>query len=101
MSKDLVDAVLADWRTAPVSEPMRAMLGFLEKMCKAPDTLGPEDGAALRAAGLSEQAIDDAVAICASFNIIVRLADTFEFAIPSPEQLERSGRSMLTRGYRM
>lgn len=93
--------MLADWRTAPVPERTRAMLGFLEKMTLDPDALGPEDAAALRAAGLSEQAIEDAVYTCAAFNAIVRLADTFEFQVPPPDVVAANGQAMMKRGYKM
>jgi alkylhydroperoxidase family enzyme len=37
----LVKAILEDWRTAPVNERMRAMLGFLEKVTLTPTEVGP------------------------------------------------------------
>ncbi len=92
-------AVYADWRTAPVREEVRAMLGFLEKMTLAPDTLGAEDAARLRAAGLTDEMIDDAVHVCATFNIVVRLADSFGFAVPSAQSFKKMAGMLLKRGY--
>ncbi len=57
-------------------------LGFLEKVTLAPAEIGPEDVAPLRAAGVSEQAIEDALVVCALFNIIDRLADALDVTIP-------------------
>jgi alkylhydroperoxidase family enzyme len=79
---------------------VRATLAFLEKMNLFPDDLGPEDAAAVRAAGVSEEAIDDAIYISAAFNIIDRLADTLGFQLETPAELASSARSLLARGYR-
>ncbi len=92
-----MDAVLADWRIAPVSDKLRAMLAFLEKMNR--DALGPEDAAAVRAAGVSEEAIDDAVYVAAAFNTIVRLADAFEFEVQTDAEFAGTAKMLLSRGY--
>ena len=39
----LVDAVLTDWRTAPIDARLRATLGFLEKLTLAPTEVRPAD----------------------------------------------------------
>ena len=47
-----------DWRSAPVDEPLRATLGFLEKLTLRPDELRPEDAAAVLAAGVGKDALE-------------------------------------------
>ena len=68
--------MLAVWRTPPVDEKLRATLGLLEKLTLRPAEVGPDDVAPLRAAGLSDEAIADAIAVAASFNLIDRIADS-------------------------
>jgi hypothetical protein len=46
-------------------------------------------------AGYSE----DAIYICAYFNVIDRIADSLHFAVPSPEDFARGGPANLQRGY--
>ncbi len=99
LSEDLVNAVLDDWRTAPIDEKLRAMLGFLEKLTLRPGDVGPEDVAPLRAAGVSDQAIEDAIHVCAFFNMIDRIADSLGFDVPSPEGFAQGADSLLKRGY--
>jgi uncharacterized peroxidase-related enzyme len=99
LNKDIVEAVLQDWHTAPVSEPVRATLGLLEKLMLAPAKLGPEDVKPLLALGLSAEAIEDALAIGTLFSIINRLADSFEVAIPSSEGFRLAGAQLLAAGY--
>jgi uncharacterized peroxidase-related enzyme len=97
--ESLVQAVLEDWHTAPIDEKIKAMLSFLRKLTLEPFNIGAADIALLRAAGLSDEAIEDAIHICANFNIINRLADAFGFELPSPKGLARSTEILLTRGY--
>ncbi len=91
--------MLRDFRSAPVEPPLRAALAYLEKLTREPDAVGPDDIAALRAAGLSDDHIEDAAAVCALFNTYVRLADTFAFAIPPDEGFAQSASMLLRVGY--
>ena len=95
-----MDAALADWRTAPVTERVRAALGFIEKMTLAPGRLTIADLHPLRTSGLSDLAIEDAIHVCALFNIYTRLADSLGFDIPSQEAFSRAADMLLKRGYK-
>ena len=99
LNKDIVGAVLRDWHTAPVSEPVRASLGLLETMMLAPAELGPEDVKPLLALDLSAEAIQDVLAIGALFSMINRLADSFEVYVFSPEDFMQAGVYLLNGGY--
>jgi alkylhydroperoxidase family enzyme len=96
---DRVEAVLADLATAPIEEPLRATLAFLRKVTREHDLLVPEDVASLLALGLTRSQIEDALAVAFSFNVINRLADTFEFEVGSLASIEVSAKALLTRGY--
>jgi alkylhydroperoxidase family enzyme len=91
--------VLDDWHTAPVSEQLRAMLGFLEKVTLTPSDVTPEDVIPLRTLGINDQAIEDALVVCALFNIIDRMADSLNVEIPSPEVFAYTGEMLLLHGY--
>lgn len=80
-----------DWRTAPVGEPLRATLRFLEKLTLRPDELRADDAEAVLAAGVGEDALVDAIHVAALFTMIVRLADSFGWRVPTEEQLARAG----------
>jgi uncharacterized peroxidase-related enzyme len=96
----LVEAVLADWRSAPIEPRVGAMLGFLETLTLRPHALTAADLEPLRAVGLSDEAIEEAIHVCVLFNIYPRMADSLGFEIPSPEAFSRSADSLLSRGYR-
>ena len=92
--------VLADWRTAPVEERLRAALGLLETMTLRPEQLTPADIDLVRAAGVSEEAIVDAVLVCGLFNAIDRIADGLGFAVPPVELRRQVAPLLLEYGYR-
>jgi alkylhydroperoxidase family enzyme len=95
------EAIVADWRTAPVRPELAATLVFLEKLTLRPDELEPADAAAARAAGVSDQALRDAATVCGLFSMIVRLADSFGWDVPDPGVLQQRAPLMLENGYAM
>ena len=82
-----------------MSEKLRATLGFLEKLTLRPDEVTRADADAVRAAGVSEDALVDAIHICALFSMIVRLADALGWEIPSFESFFERADAMLAGGY--
>jgi len=91
--------VEADWRTAPIDEGLRAMLGFLEKLTLNPEELGSADAEAVRAAGVSDEAMVNAIHVGALFNMIARLAESLGWDVPTWEECLARGEAMLSRGY--
>lgn len=98
--KDLVAAVLDDWQTAPISEGLRATLGFLRTLTLTPAELTPADADAVRAQGVSDAALADAIHVCTLFSIITRMADTLDFYLPDQKGYEMDAASLLKRGYK-
>jgi len=92
--------VLEDWRTAPIPEKLRAMLGFLEKMTLHPKDLGPADVAPLRDAGLSDDEIADAVHVATAFNMINRLADALGWEMQQDAAVHKFAEFLLKVGYK-
>ena len=95
----MVNATMADWRTAPIDARLRATLGFLEKLTLRPNDVRPADVAPLRAAGASDAAIEDAINVCALFNIYDRLADALGWYLPDRAGYAASAQSLMKRGY--
>lgn len=95
-----MEAILENWRTAPIDERLRATLGFLEKLTIEPLAISPRDVDPLRAAGLSDQDIEDAIHVCALFNMYDRIADSLAFEVPAAEAFDFGATMLLKRGYR-
>ena len=64
-----------------------------------PDELGATDAEAAFDAGVSREALRDAAAICAFFNMITRLADALGWDVPSWERTLGRAPAMLEGGY--
>jgi alkylhydroperoxidase family enzyme len=78
---------------------LRATLGFLEKLTLAPEEVGPADAAAVRAVGVSAEALRDAVYVCGLFNMITRMADALDFGLLDEDGYRAGARHLLARGY--
>jgi uncharacterized peroxidase-related enzyme len=94
-----ISSVLSDIETAPIEEPLRATLRMLRKLTRE-HTVDANDMRTVLAAGASRQQIEDALAVCFSFNVIGRLADAFDFFVPGPAAFESGAKYLLARGYR-
>ncbi|HEX3128260.1 MAG TPA: hypothetical protein VH394_13095 [Thermoanaerobaculia bacterium] len=89
------------WKTELLRPEVQAILPFLEKLTLLPEEITPDDVQPLREAGLTDEAIRDAIAVCATFNTIDRLADAFHFDVPTTENLRGSARFLLKVGYKL
>ena len=53
----------------------------------------------MRAEGVSDDALVDAIHVGALFNMIVRMADSLAFDVPPPESFAARAEAMLSGGY--
>ena len=65
-----------------------------------PAALTPADADKLRGHGLSDAAIEEAIEVAFLFNIIDRLADAFDFHLPTEENLVWTVRILKKMGYK-
>jgi uncharacterized peroxidase-related enzyme len=94
-----VAAVLADLSSAPIEEGLRATLGMLGKLTSE-GAVSADDIQAVLSAGVSDQQIEDALAVGFAFNTTDRLANAFAFEVLSQEGFEAGAKYLLRRGYR-
>ena len=77
------------------------MIGFLEKVTLTPEAVTPGDADDVRSAGVSDQAISDALHVCFSFSLIDRLADAFGWHVQTSEQFDKDAKFLLKSGYEL
>jgi alkylhydroperoxidase family enzyme len=94
-----VDAVLEDWRTAPIPERLRSTLTYLEILTLRPTEVTVRTMRELKAAGVSDRAIREATYVCFLFNVLDRLADALDFTMPSEEEARTIGMLTFRLGY--
>ena len=99
MEPELVQAILADWQSAPINDRLRATLGFLQKLTLTPASVTPADVDRVRATGVSDQAIEDAIYVCFTFSVLARLADAFDFDLMPERRWVVGGKIFYRLGY--
>jgi alkylhydroperoxidase family enzyme len=99
-NRSLVDAVLNDFRTAPIDDQLKALFAFLEKMNAQSNRLTKQDIDALKAAGWNDEAIYDAITVCALFRFYNAWVDATGVHDMPAAAYEVSGKRLATQGYR-
>jgi uncharacterized peroxidase-related enzyme len=94
-----VSTALSDTEAPNIDEPLRATLRMLRNLTRE-NTVDPSDMRAVLQAGATEEQVEDALAVCFSFNVICRLADAFGFAMPDEAAFDAGAKYLLARGYR-
>ena len=94
-----VRAVLEDFRAAPISEAERALFSFLDQVNARSNTIRREDVDTVRAAGWTDEAIYDAVTVCALFNFYNRWIDATGVQDMPAAAYAMSGVRMAKHGY--
>ena len=89
-----------NYRTARISEKLRAMLGLLETFTLHPEQMSVDKVRAVMNAGVSKAAIQDAFYVAYLFNTYDRLADTLGWELPERGYYLTAGQRLLTHGYK-
>ena len=94
----VLEAALADLDTAPIEDKLRPVLRYVGKLTSSPSRMTAADAEAVFAAGWDEQALYDAVLVCALFNFMNRMVDGL--GITADEAyFEKSGNRLQEMGY--
>lgn len=101
LGDEITKAVFADPGTAPVAPRLRAALGLVRKLTLAPEEVGAGDLAAVLSAGVSEDAVRDAVYVCFAFNLIDRVSDALGFDVMDEQEYRRGAQVLLKAGYKL
>ncbi len=94
-----VNAVIANYRTAPIEEREKLLFAYLEKLTAEPTSASQAEVEGLRQAGWSDEAIYDAVTVCALFNYYNRWVEGTGVGDMPREAYERSGERLAGQGY--
>ena len=97
----MVDAVLADYRTAPIPDAERELFAYLEKVNGDCARVEAADIERLHSVGWTDEAIYDAVMACALFNFYNRWIDATGVHAMSAGDHQLSGKRLAESGYLM
>lgn len=92
----MVAAAVRDCSSAPIDPSLRALLIFVDKVARDASTVTPADIAAVRSFGWTDDAIYDAITVCALFNFYTTWVggsgvEPLRDYRPSGERLAREG----------
>jgi uncharacterized peroxidase-related enzyme len=100
-ARGVVDAVIQNVETAPLSAKMRALLRVAGKVWESGRAVTDADIAAARAAGAGDREIHDTVLIAAAFNMFNRYVDGLASStLTDPRAFEELGKRWATVGYK-
>ena len=91
--------MLNDYATAPISEKERALFRFIAKMVEDSTTITRADADAVRVAGWSDEALYDAITVCALFQFYNNWIDATGVSDMPAFAYEMSGKRLATMGY--
>ncbi|MGE5856304.1 MAG: carboxymuconolactone decarboxylase family protein [Syntrophaceae bacterium] len=91
--------MLRDFRTAPISDREKALFAFVEKVNRESSRLRKEDIDEVKAAGWSEEALYDAITVCALFNFYNKWIDASGVSDMTPAAYAASGERLSAFGY--
>lgn len=98
--KEVVDCVIREVDTAPVSAKLKALLNIAGKVQQSGKAVTEADIAAARAQGATDRDIHDTVLIAATFSMFNRYVDGLNSYTPmDPAAYEEMGKRMTTLGY--
>ena len=91
--------MLEDYRTAPIDDREKALFAFLEKMNAQSNQIRREDVERVRSAGWSDEAIYDAITVCALFKFYNAWIDAAGVHDLPAGSYVMSGKRLASQGY--
>ena len=96
---NLVKEVLRDYRSAPISDREKSLFAFLEKVNHRSNQIRAEDVEEARRSGWTDEALYDAITVCALFNFYNRWCDASGVHDMPAQGYLMSGHRLATEGY--
>ena len=91
--------MLKDYRTAPITDAEKALFKFLTKVNHTANQITRADLEEARRAGWSDEALYDALTVCAIFNFYNRWCDASGVQDMPAMGYQMSGHRLATEGY--
>jgi alkylhydroperoxidase family enzyme len=94
-----VSAVLEDYTTAPISAAERALFALIAKVVEDSTSITPDDLERARSAGWTDEALYDAITVCALFQFYNTWIDATGVSDMPAFAYDMSGKRLATMGY--
>jgi uncharacterized peroxidase-related enzyme len=97
--RDLIQSILNDLDSAPISAKDRVLYAFIRKMVHDSTTIGQADVEVARKAGWSDEALYDAITVCSLFQFYNNWIDATGVSDMPALGYQMSGQRLATEGY--
>lgn len=94
-----MQAVLDDYSTAPISDEEKVLLAFVEKVVRRSNQIRQADVDEAKATGWSDEALYDAITVCALFKFYNTWIDATGVRDMPEFAYEMSGKQLAAEGY--
>ena len=91
--------MLEDYRSAPIDDREKALFAFIEKMNEQSNLVRREDVDRVKATGWSDEAVYDAITVCALFRFYNAWIDATGVHDLPASAYNMSGKRMAAQGY--
>lgn len=95
----LLGELLTDMDSADITDKLRPVLRYVEKLTLTPSRMTQADAQAVFDAGWDERALHDAVSVCAMFNFMNRLVEGLGITA-GPDYFQEAAQRLSTQGYK-
>ena len=90
---------MKDYNTAPITDAEKALFRFITRVNRESNTISADDISEVKSAGWTEEAIYDAITVCALFNFYNRWIDASGVQDMPAIGYQMSGHRLATEGY--
>jgi len=101
IDEHIFEGLIADLETANIDAKVKPLLAYVRKLTLTPSKMVPADAEAVYEAGWDEQALFDAVSVCALFNMMNRIVEgtgTSIDPLAMPEHDKQARKNRMTQG---
>lgn len=100
VDENLIEQLLKDIDTSPISDKMKPVYHYVKKLTLSPSKMINSDADKVFEAGWSEQALTDAICVCSLFNLYNRLLDGHGIK-GTQKSYDFGGKHLSKRGYKI
>jgi uncharacterized peroxidase-related enzyme len=98
IDEKLFAGLIDDLEGTAIEERMKPVLRYVRKLTATPARMTPQDALAVYDAGWSDEALVDAIAVCAYFNMMNRLVEGAGI-VADAESWDRAAHGLIEHGY--
>lgn len=99
IERGLIEKLVSDLDTAPISDKFKPLMAYVKKLTLDPSSICKDDAEAVFVAGWDEKALHDTIAVTARMNFMCRIVQGFGFTPWDQAHAKEHAKKRLKLGY--